>query len=133
MEMCLEDQQFVALLLYLDDICVFTASIYKMLDSIELVFKWLEDFNLKMKPKKCQSFQHSIVLLRYVLSADGISTNPKRVDKVKNWPVTTNPKELQALLGLASYYHQFIPNFAAIAKYLHQILGPANHQKVKML
>ena len=56
MEMCLGDQQFVTLLLYLDDICVFAASIDKMLDRIELVFKWLEEFNLKIKPKKCHFF-----------------------------------------------------------------------------
>ena len=59
MEMCLGDQQFVTLLLYLDDICVFATSIDEMLDSIELVFKWLEEFNLKIKPKKCYFFQHS--------------------------------------------------------------------------
>ena len=34
MEMCLDDQQFVTLLLYLDDICVFAASIDEMLDWI---------------------------------------------------------------------------------------------------
>ena len=39
MEMCLGDQQFVTLLVYLDDICIFTASIDEMLDCIELVFK----------------------------------------------------------------------------------------------
>ena len=63
MEMCLGDQQFVTLLLYLDDICIFAASIDEMLDCIELVFKWLEDFNLKLKPKKCHFFQHSIIFL----------------------------------------------------------------------
>ena len=42
MEMCLGDQQFVTLLLYLDDICVFVASIYEMLDQIELVFSRLK-------------------------------------------------------------------------------------------
>ena len=43
----------------------------------------------------------------------------------------TNPKELQSFLGLASYYHCFIPKFAAIAKCLHQLICPANHQKTK--
>ena len=56
MEMCLGDQQFVTLLLYLDDTCIFAASIDKMLDHTELVFKWLEEFNLKIKPKKCHFF-----------------------------------------------------------------------------
>ena len=53
MEMCLGDQQFVTLLLYLDDICIFAASIDEMLDQIDLVFKWLKEFNFKIKPNKC--------------------------------------------------------------------------------
>ena len=86
---------------------------------------------MKIKPKKCHFFQCSIVFLRHVLSADGISANPMKVEKVKNWPVPTNPKELQSFLGLASYYCHFILRFAAIAKCLHQLVGPANHQKSK--
>ena len=43
MEMCLGDQQFVTLLLYLDNICVFVTSIDEMLDQIELVFSRLKE------------------------------------------------------------------------------------------
>ena len=131
MEMCLGDKQFVTLLLYLDNICIFAASIDEMLDCIELVFKLLEEFNLKIKPKKCHFFQHSVIFLWHVLLAEGISANPKNVEKVKNWPVPTNPKELQSFWGLASYYCHFITKFAAITKSLHQLVGPANHQKSK--
>ena len=131
MEMCLGDQQFVTLLLYLDDICVFATSIDKMLDCIELVLKQLEEFNLKIKPKKCHFLQCSVVFLRHVLSAEGISATPGKVEKVRNWPVPTNPKELQSFLGLASYYCHFILKFTVIAKCLHQLVGPANHQKTK--
>ena len=59
MEMCLGDKQFVTLLLYLNDICIFIANVNEMLDWIEIVFKRLTDFNLKFKPKKCHFFQHS--------------------------------------------------------------------------
>ena len=100
--MCLGDQQFVTLLLYLDDICVFVASIDEMLDQIELVFSRLKEFNLIVKPKKCHFFQHSIVFLGYVLSADVISANSQKVDAVKNWEVPTSAKELHSILGLAS-------------------------------
>ena len=123
METCLGDQQFVTLLLYLDDICVFATSIDEMLDCIELVFKWLEEFNLKIKPQKCHFFQHSIVFLGHILSAEGISANPKKVEKEKNWPVSTNPKELQSFLGLAPYYCHFTPKFTAITKCLHHLLS----------
>ena len=54
MEQCLGDQQFVTLLLYLDDICIFAPTIDDMLDWIELVFNRLKQYNLKIKPKKCQ-------------------------------------------------------------------------------
>ena len=54
MEQCLGDQQFVTLLLYLDDICIFAPTIDEMLDRIQLVFNRLKQFNLKIKPKKCQ-------------------------------------------------------------------------------
>ena len=112
MEQCLGDQQFVTLLLYLDDICIFAPTIDEMLDQIQLVFDRLKKFNLKIKPKKCQFFSTSVLFLGRVLLAKGISTNPEKVDKVKTWPVPKNIKEVQSFLGLASYYRHFIPHFA---------------------
>ena len=53
MKQCLDDQQFVTLLLYLDDICTFALSIEVMLDHIELVFHRFKEFHLSIKPKKC--------------------------------------------------------------------------------
>ena len=104
MEQCLGDQQFVNLLLYLDDICIFAPTIDDMLDHIEQVFNRLKQFNLKIKPKKCRIFSTSVLFLGHFLSAKGISPNPEEVDKVKTWPVPKNIKEVQSFLGLASYY-----------------------------
>ena len=72
-----------------------------------------------------------MIFLGHVLSADGISANPENVDKVRDWPVSSNVKELYSFLGLASYYCQFIPSFAHIAKCLHQLVGPTNVKKTK--
>ena len=52
MEQCLGDQQFLNLLLYLDDICIFAPDVSTMLDQIELVSNQFKLFNLKIKPKK---------------------------------------------------------------------------------
>ena len=124
MEQCLGDQQFVTLLLYLDDICIFAPTIDEMLDCIHLVFDRLKKFNLKIKPKKCQFFSTSVLFLEHVLSAEGISANPEKVEKVKTWPVTKNTKEVQSFLGLASYYRHFIPHFTKKAWCLHELVGP---------
>ena len=132
MEQCLGDQQFVTLLLYLDDICIFAPTIDDMLDQIHLVFDMLKKFNLKIKPKKCQFFSTSVLFLGHVLLAEGISANPDKVDKVKTWPVPKNIKEVQSFLGLASYYRHFILHFAEKAWCLHELVGPtASKPKIR--
>ena len=87
MEMCLGDQQYLTLLFYLDDICIFSSSIDKMLDRITMVLYRLKEFNLKIKPKKSFFFQSNILFLGHMLSKDGILPNPKKVSKVRDWPV----------------------------------------------
>ena len=129
MEMYLGDQQFGTLLLYLDDICIFAANVDEMLDQIEMVLGRLKDFNLKIKPKNAIFFQHSVVFLGYVLSVDGISDNPEKVEKVQYWPVQSSQKELHSSLGLASCYRHFIPKFAAVLKCLHELVGPTHIKK----
>ena len=57
---------------------------------------------------------------------------PQKIDAVKNWPVPTSAKELHSFLGLASYYHHFIPKFAAIVKCLHGLVGPTNVKRKTM-
>ena len=57
MEQCLGHQQFVTLLLYLHDICIFAPDVRTMLDQIELVFSRLKSFNLKIKPKNVTFFR----------------------------------------------------------------------------
>ena len=58
MEMCIGDQQYVTLLFYLDDICIFAETADQMLDRIEFVFSHLKEFNLKIKPKKSHFFSN---------------------------------------------------------------------------
>ena len=102
MEMCIGDQQYVTLLFCLDDICVFAENADDMLDRVELVFQRLKSFNLKVKPKKSFYFQDEVNFLWHILSAKGMSPNPEKVEKVKNWPIPTNPKEVHSFVGLLS-------------------------------
>ena len=132
MEMCIGDQQYVTLLFYLDDICIFTETADQMLDRIELMFSRLKEFKLKIKPKKSHFFQTSVTFLGHILSADGISPNPEKVAKIKDWPTPKTPKEVHSFVGLASYYRRFVPNFAKWAGPLHVLIIPASFkQKVR--
>ena len=132
MEMCIGDQQYVTLLFYLDDICIFAETADQMLDRIEFVFSRLKEFNLKIKPKKLHFFQTSVTFLGHILSADGVSPNPEKVAKIKYWPTPKTPKEVHSFVGLASYYRRFIPNFAKWAGPLHALIVPASFkQKIR--
>ena len=128
MEMVIGDQQFVTLLFYLDDICIFTDSADQMLDRIELVFSRLKKFSLKVKPKKSFFFQTEVSFLGHILSAKGISPNPEKVDKIRDWPIPKTSKEVHSFIGLASYYRRFIPNFAKWSKPLNALIIPPAHQ-----
>ena len=128
MVMVIGDQQFVTLLFYLDDICIFANSADQMLDRIELVFSRLKQYQLKIKPKKSFFFQTAVSFLGHVLSAKGISPNPEKVDKVRDWPVSKTSKEVHSFIGLASYYRRFIPNFAKWSKPLNALIVPPAHQ-----
>ena len=99
-----------------------------MLDQIELVFSRLKQYQLKIKPKKSFFFQTEVSFLGHVLSAKSISPNPKKVDKVRDWPILKTSKEVHSFIGLASYYHRFIPNFAKWSKPLNALIMPSAHQ-----
>ena len=121
-EMCLGDQQFVTLLpvpwWYMHPHCQWWWGVRLHMSSVSKISNLIE--------KKYSFFQHSVVFLGYDLSADGISANPEKVEKVQNWPVPSSPKELNSFLGLASYYRYSIPNFAVITKCLHELVGPTH-------
>ena len=129
MEMCLGDQQYLTLLFYLNDICIFGSSVDQMLDRITMVLQHLKDFNLKIKPKKSFFFQSNILFLGHMLSKDRILPNPKKVSKVKNWPIPKMVKEVHSFLGLALYYQRFIPKFVKWANPLHDLICPIETKK----
>ena len=120
MEMCIGDQLYVTLLFYLDDICIFTENADNMLDWVELVFQRLKSLSLKVKPNKSFYFQDEVNFLGHILSAKGVSPNLEKVEKVKNWPIPTNPKEIHSFVGLASYYRDY-----RVIAYASQSLRPA--------
>ena len=81
LEQCLGDQQLVTLFLYLNDICIFAPTIYDMLDRIELVFDRLKQFNLKIKPKKCQFFDTSVLFLGHICQPKEFQRTQKKLKK----------------------------------------------------
>lgn len=121
MTLLLKGLQFKICLCYLDDIIVFASSFKDHLSRLEEVFMRIESAGLKLKPAKCELFKKETSYLGHVVSEDGIKTDPKKIEKVNNWPVPQTPTEVKSFLGLASYYRRFVNGFASIAKPLYRL------------
>ena len=122
MELVLRGLHWTTCLIYLDDIIIFSKSADEHLHHLQDVFERLRQAKIKIKPKKCQLFQQSVKYLGYVVSAQGIHTDPEKIAVVQNWPQPNNVKQLRQFLGFASYYRKFIHQFAQIATPLYQLI-----------
>lgn len=117
------DQQGQSLLLYLDDIVIYSSSVEQHLQRLEMVLGRLQKEGLKAKLEKCAFFQQEVGYLGHVISSQGVSTDPKKIEAVANWRRPSQVSELRSFLGFASYYRRFVSGFAKLAGPLHQLVA----------
>jgi len=91
-------------LIYLDDIIIYSKTLDEHKEHVRLIFEALQDASLMMKPKKCKFVQKELQFLRHIISAEGIRTDPDKIAKMVTLLSPTNLKELRSRLGLFSYY-----------------------------
>ncbi|XP_035796548.1 retrovirus-related Pol polyprotein from transposon 412 [Amphiprion ocellaris] len=123
------DQQCQSLLLYLDDIVVFSSTVAQHLDRLEVVLRRLQQEGLKAKLTKCAFFQREVHYLGHVTSDQGVATDPSKVEVVANWQPPTTISELRSFLGFASYYRRFVEGFAKLAAPLHRLVAELGGSK----
>ena len=75
------------LILYLDDILVFSNTFQEHIERLGVVFERLIKHGLKLKGGKCCFFQREVNHLGHVVNESGVSVDPDKVQKVKDWPV----------------------------------------------
>jgi hypothetical protein len=102
-------------LVYMDDILIFSRTKAEHLKHIEAVFKVLQAESLSAKLKKCQFFRPEVAFLGHIISAEGIKPDPDKILAVQEWPAPKTQTELRGFLGLTNYFRRFIRGYSHIA------------------
>jgi hypothetical protein len=118
----LQDYLRKFVLVFFDDILIYSSSYEDHLRHIALVLKKLEEHSWQVKMSKCDFAKQNIAYLGHIISADGVSTDQAKIDTVRDWPSPCSVKELRSFLGLSGYYHKFVKNYGVIAKHLTNLL-----------
>ncbi|TYK05031.1 reverse transcriptase [Cucumis melo var. makuwa] len=105
--------QFV--IVFIDDILVYSMDKKAHEEHLRIVLQTLRDKQLYAKFSKCELWLNQVVFLGHVVSADGVSVDPQKVEGVANWERPVSATEVCSFLGLAGYYRRFIEDFSRLA------------------
>ena len=101
-------------IVFLDDILIYSATKEEHLTHLKKVFDLLREHKLYAKESKCDFFQTKIHYLGHVISTQGIQMDMAKVNAILHWPHPTNLEELQIFLGLAGFCRKFVHQYARI-------------------
>lgn len=133
MEKCMGDIHLREVLVFLDDIIVFSQTLEEHEARLAKVLDRLRENGLKLSPEKCRFFQTSVRYLGHIVSQKGVETDPQKIEALKTWPRPRTLKELRSFLGFSGYYRRFVKDYSGIVKPLHNLTSgyPPYHQKSK--
>ena len=106
-------------LAYLDDIIIFSNNFDDHLKHLKLVLDRLAEANLKAKPQKCHFACKRVKYLGHLVSPQGISPDPQKLEAVQSHKQPQNLRELRHFLGLTGFYRKFVQGYSHIARPLH--------------
>eukprot|EP00798_Chlamydomonas_sp_ICE-L_P018032 gene18032-biopygen26983 len=101
--------------IYLDDVIIFSKDDEEHEKHIRMVLQRLEDNHLFLSREKCRFFQPEVKYLGHVLSGDGIRVNATKVKAVNDWPTPKTSKEVQQFLGLSNFFRKFLQGYSSVA------------------
>ena len=107
---------------FIDDILVYSKNEEDHAKHLRIVLQRLREHKLYAKFNKCEFWLKKVQFLRHVISEDGISVDPGKVQDVLNWKAPTSVPEIRSFLGLAGYYWRFVSEFSKITKPMTELL-----------
>jgi transposase InsO family protein/predicted aspartyl protease len=109
-------------LVYLDDIIIFSKTLEDHVKHIKEVLGIIKENNLTVQPDKSKFFKRELKFLGYWINQDGIKPDPDKVSAIANMTIPHTEKQIKSFLGLTGFYRKLIKGYADIAKPLTNCL-----------
>jgi hypothetical protein len=106
------------LLIYLDDIMVFSYNNEDHLQHLRKAFLKCRKYGISLNPKKSHFALIEGKFLGHIVSADGVKIDPARVEAIQKLSLPRSRKDIQSFLGTINFIRRFIVNFAEFTKYI---------------
>lgn len=107
---------------FMDDFSVYGSSFDHCLSNLARVLERCEETNLVLNFEKCHFMVEQGIVLGHVVSKNGISVDPAKIDIISQLPYPSSVKEVRSFLGHAGFYRRFIKDFSKIANPLSNLL-----------
>ncbi|CEL55040.1 hypothetical protein RSOLAG1IB_01048 [Rhizoctonia solani AG-1 IB] len=117
-----QDLLDVTVIIYLDDILIFSQNPADHEKHVKEVLRRLQDMQLFCKGSKCEFHQTTMEYLGIIVSDKGFSLDKLKIQAVQEWPTPTTVKQVQSFLGFANFVRRFVANFSQIARPLHNLV-----------
>ncbi|XP_072976982.1 uncharacterized mitochondrial protein AtMg00860-like [Typha angustifolia] len=107
---------------YLDDIVVYSKTLEEHIQHLKAIFKVLREHSLFVKKEKCYFAQEEIMFLGHQVGGGHICMDKEKVRAIHDWQAPSKVTELRSFLGLVNYYRRFIASYSRRAAPLTDLL-----------
>ncbi|EUC55562.1 Transposon Tf2-1 polyprotein [Rhizoctonia solani AG-3 Rhs1AP] len=113
----------VYVVIYLDDILIFSKNQEDHVKHVQEVLKRLRDNSCYCNLEKCFFFKSEVEYLGVIANGEGVRANPEKITKAVDWATPQSVKGVQEFLGFVNFYRRFIKDFNKIAFPLYKLLN----------
>ena len=107
---------------YFDDILVHSPDEQQHERDLNSVMKTLKDAHLKLNQSKCELRKRRIEFLGHIISEEGVSPDPAKLEAILNMPDPSDITELRRLLGLINFLGRYVPNLSSVLRPVTELL-----------
>ena len=108
-------------LVYLDDILIFSRTKEEHLQHLETVFSLLAKHDFRLRIDKCFFAKNKLNYLGHTISSDGLQPESSKIEAVKSWPKPQSVVQVQQFLGFCNFYRRYVKNFSQVAEPLYAL------------